>query len=71
VIIGESSPFVNFNPHVHVLAADGVFLPEGRFVALPAVPGSLLAEGFRRGVLDFLVNLTRTYVDFGVRVRSS
>jgi len=41
--------------HLHVLAADGAFLPDGRFVALPQVPGSLLAEGFRRAVLDFLV----------------
>jgi hypothetical protein len=38
-----------------VLAADGAFLPNGRFVALPRVPASLLAEGFRRAVLDFLV----------------
>ncbi len=34
----------NFNPHLHVLAADGAFLPEGRFVPLPAVPEQLLAE---------------------------
>ena len=40
---------------LHVLAADGAFLPGGRFVALPPVPGNLLAEGFRRAVLDFLV----------------
>ncbi|MBI1990234.1 MAG: transposase zinc-binding domain-containing protein [Betaproteobacteria bacterium] len=46
---------INFNPHLHVLAADGAFLPDGRFVALPPVPGSLLAEGFRRAVLGFLV----------------
>jgi hypothetical protein len=38
-----------------VLAADGAFLPGGRFVALPRVPAHLLAEGFRRAVLDFLV----------------
>jgi hypothetical protein len=38
-----------------VLAADGAFLPDGRLVALPSVPGDLLAEGFRRAVLDFLV----------------
>ncbi len=37
------------------LTADGVFLPGGRFVALPRVPADLLAEGFRRAVLDFLV----------------
>jgi hypothetical protein len=38
-----------------VLAADGAFLPGGRFVVLPRVPASLLAESFRRAVLDFLV----------------
>jgi hypothetical protein len=38
-----------------LLAADGAFLPNGRFVALPRVPASLLAEGFQRAVLDFLV----------------
>jgi len=32
----------NFNPHVHVLAADGAFLADGTFVALPAVPQELL-----------------------------
>lgn len=45
----------NFNPHVHVLAADGAFRPEGTFVLLPAVPKGLLVEGFRRAVLEFLV----------------
>ena len=45
----------NFNPHVHVLAADGAFLPDGTFVFLPAVPEGLLAEGFRRAVLEFLL----------------
>ena len=39
----------NFNPHLHVLAADG------RFTALAPVPEALLAEGFRRAVLAFLV----------------
>lgn len=38
-----------------MLAADGAFLPGGRFVALPRAPAHLLAEGFRRAVLDFLV----------------
>ena len=45
----------NFNPHVHVLCADGAFLPDGRFVPLPPVPEGLLAEAFRRAVLGFLV----------------
>jgi len=38
-----------------VLAVDGVFLPSGRFVALPRVSGHVLAAGLRRAVLDFLV----------------
>jgi hypothetical protein len=45
---------VNFNPHLHVLAADGVFLPDGAFVGLPPVPEGLLAEGFRRAALERL-----------------
>ncbi|MGH8702459.1 MAG: hypothetical protein ACREVR_14995, partial [Burkholderiales bacterium] len=45
---------MNFNPHVHVLAADRAFLPDGTFVALPPVPEELLAEGLRRAVLGFL-----------------
>lgn len=44
---------MNFNQHVHVLDADGTFLPDGRFVLLPAVPAVLLREGFRQGVLDY------------------
>jgi hypothetical protein len=38
-----------------VLAADGAFLADRRFAALPPVLGTLLAEGFRRAVLDLLV----------------
>ena len=41
-------------PHLHVLAADGAFLPNGCFVVLPRLQASLLAEGFRREGLAFL-----------------
>ena len=44
----------NFNPHLHVLAADGVFGANGTFIAVAPVPEALLAEGFRRAVLEFL-----------------
>ena len=44
-----------FNPHIHVLAADGVFRTDGVFVALPAVPVKLLEQGFRSEVLKLLV----------------
>jgi hypothetical protein len=55
VFVQTFGDLLNFNSHLHVLAADGAFIPGGRFVALPRVPASLLAEGFRRAVLDFLV----------------
>ena len=44
----------NFNPHLHVLAADWVFGADGTFIAVPTVTEALLAEGFRRAVLEFL-----------------
>ena len=40
---------------MHVLATNGAFLAEGRFVARLAVPQALLAETSRRAVLAFLV----------------
>jgi hypothetical protein len=43
------------NAQLHALTADGAFLADGRFAALPPVPETLFAEGFRRAVLDFLV----------------
>ena len=46
---------VNFPPHVHGLAADGVFRTDGTFLPLPPLPETLLEGGFRRAVLDFLV----------------
>ncbi|MBI5912602.1 MAG: hypothetical protein HY848_21940 [Betaproteobacteria bacterium] len=36
------------------LAADGAFGAEGTFIALAPVPEALLAEGFRRAVLECL-----------------
>ena len=37
---------LTFNPHIHVLAADGVFCSDGVFVMLPAIPAKLLERGF-------------------------
>lgn len=45
---------VNFNPHIHVLAADGAFDADGGFTALPPIPRKLLESSFRKGVLDLL-----------------
>ena len=38
-----------------MLAADGAFLPDATFDPLPPVPEGLLTEGFRRAVLNYLV----------------
>jgi len=46
---------VTFHPHIHVLAADGVFRTDGVFVALPAIPAKLLEQEFRGEVLKLLV----------------
>ena len=46
---------LTFNPHVHVLAADGAFRADGVFVVLPAIPVKLLERGFRIAVLKLLV----------------
>lgn len=49
VYVQTFGDLVNFNPNLHVLAADGAFLPDGRFVALPrAVACSLGATGASR-----------------------
>jgi hypothetical protein len=45
---------VNFNPHVHVLAADGAFDADGGFSVLPPIPRKLLEPSFRKGVLALL-----------------
>ncbi len=45
---------VNFNPHIHVLAADGVFDDDGTFRVLPAIPRDLLERWFRTEVLALL-----------------
>ena len=45
---------VNYNPHIHVLAADGAFDAHGSFTALPPIPRKLLEASFRKGVLDLL-----------------
>jgi len=45
---------VNFNPHIHVLAADGAFDAGGGFTVLPPIPRKLLEPWFRKGVLALL-----------------
>ena len=45
---------VNFNPHIHVLAADGVFDELGRFTSLPPLPRKQIEPWFRAEVLALL-----------------
>ena len=46
---------VTFNPHIHVLAADGVFREDGVFIVLKAIPAKLLERRFRSEVLQLLI----------------
>ena len=46
---------LTFNPHIHVLAADGVLRADGAFVVLRAIPVKLLEGGFRSEVHKLLV----------------
>jgi hypothetical protein len=46
---------VNFHPHIHVLAADGVFAPGGVFRVLPSLPLAALEQAFREAVIEYLV----------------
>ena len=46
---------VTFNPHIHVLAADGVFAEDGTFFVLPPAPHRLLEHRFRTEVLALLL----------------
>ena len=47
---------VTFNPHIHVLAADGVFGEDGTFFVLPPAPHRLLEHRFRTVVLALLLH---------------
>jgi len=44
----------NFNPHIHVLAADGAFDADGGFRVLPPIPRRVLEPWFRAEVLALL-----------------
>ena len=56
-----------FNPHIHALVADGVFLPGGSFRVLPALPEAALAEALRRATLGLLVHRGLIDADFAAR----
>ena len=45
---------VNFNPHIHVFAADGAFDADGGFTVLAPIPSKVLEPWFRAEVLALL-----------------
>jgi len=47
--------FLGYNPHCHMLAADGGFHENGMFVVSPTADGKQIAELFRHKVLKMLL----------------
>ena len=47
----------NWHPHLHLLATDGDFRPDGTFVSWPVHDTARLTEAFRRAVLRLFVRL--------------
>jgi hypothetical protein len=45
----------NWHPHIHLIATDGGFQPDGTFVPWPAHDTAQLTEAFRRAVLRLFV----------------
>ena len=43
---------VTFNPYIHSLVTDGVFLPSGTFRVLPPLPEKTLCEALRQKMLS-------------------
>ncbi len=57
---------INFHPHIHAIATDGVFTPDGTFLCLPRIDKQLLLEVWKNkvfelfvSVLDFLAEVTQ------------
>ncbi len=47
--------FLGYNPHCHMLVADGVFHENGAFTVVPEPDGKQIAELFRHKVLKMLL----------------
>lgn len=60
----------NCNPHIHVLAADGVFAQDGTFHVLPALPRKLLERGFQDAVLKMLIEEGELSQELAQRLRA-
>jgi len=55
VAMQTAGDFLNWHPHLHVLASAGAFLPDGRFIPVPVFDVSVLRELFQAQVLALLV----------------
>jgi len=51
----------NWHPHCHAMVTDGVFLPEGSFLSLPAPDAQQLMLLFRHKLLQELLRLEKIY----------
>jgi hypothetical protein len=50
---------VHYHPHIHVIATDGAFRPDGTFMLLPEYGTELLLETWQTKVFDFLLAADR------------
>ena len=55
MVIHTFGEYLDFHPHLHALAADGLFTRSGVFHVLPQVSLQPLEELFRARVITFLV----------------
>ena len=46
---------INFHPHIHAIAADGVFAPDGTFLCLPKIDKQMLLDVWQDKVFELFV----------------
>ena len=54
IAIQSFGDFLNFNPHLHIIATDGCFYGDGSFMVCPTPDGKALEELFRYEVFKML-----------------
>ena len=70
MVIQTFGDYLNFHPHIHVLAADGLFRKSGLFHVMPNRDIKPLEEIFRDQVLKFLIHEGRTEPEFAEKIRN-
>ncbi|MFH1283487.1 MAG: transposase [bacterium] len=56
LVIQTFGEYLNYHPHLHVVAADGVFMPSGVFYVMPGKGIKPIEELFRNKVIKLLIN---------------